>query len=122
MTITGMVAEKHAVSASKAKELGMLSPVTGVSALSRLMSSLWTGDAARAVVGAAGPVYWGKLMANVQPIPPIFSEVAKPDKSSSMQFTEVKVPFDLSFQSLVPCGTVFVWSTKVCLLSFDPYT
>lgn len=54
----------------------MLDPVTGVSALSRVLTGLSVGTAVEAVRGAAGAVYWQKLLANVRPTPHIFKQLA----------------------------------------------
>ena len=70
-----MVADKHKMDASKATALGMLSPKVGITALGHVLSGLGGGSPTSAVVGAAGMVYWQKLLANVKPVPPMFAEV-----------------------------------------------
>ena len=87
--LAGMVADKHRVSASKAKELGMLDPVTGVSALSKVLTGLSVGTAVEAVSGAAGAVYWQKLLANVRPTPHIFKQVARTRLNTSNLFAMI---------------------------------
>jgi hypothetical protein len=70
-----MVADKHKMEASKASALGMLSPKVGITALGSVLGGLGGGSPASAVVGAAGAVYWHKLLANYKPLPPMFTEV-----------------------------------------------
>ena len=77
-----MVADKHKMDASKASALGMLSPKVGITALGHVLSGLGSGSPTSAVVGAAGMVYWHKLLANVKPVPPMFAEVMGSVESS----------------------------------------
>lgn len=70
-----MVAEKHKVDAEKASGLGMLTPQAGVAALGAVLGSLSLRDPLSAVCGAAGQVYWQKLLANVKPVPHIFEHL-----------------------------------------------
>ena len=67
--------EKHKVDAQKAAALGMLSPDTGIAALSSVVAATVAGGATAVVRGAAGAAYWHKLLANVKPTPPIFADV-----------------------------------------------
>lgn len=70
-----MVAEKHHVDSAKASALGMLSPAVGMAALGEVLGGLTSPKPAAGVRGAAGAVYWQKLLANVKPVPNLFKEV-----------------------------------------------
>ncbi len=68
----GMAADKRTVSAVQASALGMLSPAAGVAALEALLRGARLGSAA-AVRGAAGAVYWRRLLQGVRTKPGLFA-------------------------------------------------
>lgn len=72
-----MVAEKHGIAPEKAKSLGMLAPEAGILALGRVLAGTTALTGNGSVRGAAWPVYWHKLLANVAPTPKIFAEVMR---------------------------------------------
>ena len=86
---TGMVADKHRVDAEKARELGMLTPQTGIAALGAVLGGLELRNRLSAVHGAAGLAYWQKLLSNVKPLPHIFAGLMQqqPPVSAQVQFS-----------------------------------
>ncbi len=88
VAITGMVADKHKVDPKKAEALGMLLPRTGLTALASVLKEAASGASVNSVRGAAGLVYWQKLLANVKPTPLMFADImAVPQTASARPAT-----------------------------------
>ena len=97
VAITGMVADKHKVDPKKAEALGMLLPKTGLTALASVLKEAASGASVNSVRGAAGLVYWQKLLANVKPTPPMFADIMAVPQTVSARPAKVRRCFFLLY-------------------------
>lgn len=113
MAVAGMVADKHKVDSKKAEAMGMLAPSSGLAALASVLQEAQAGQLTSSIRGAAGSVYWKKLLGNVKPVPPMFADViAAPEEGSQLPTKQQALPeVSAVCRSSKPCQTCM---HKVC--------
>ena len=72
LVTTGMVANKHHVSAAQATAMGMLSPTAGLGVMQDMLNNVQSTRATCGVVGGASARYWGLLLKAAKARPPLF--------------------------------------------------